>query len=105
MVKINCDTREFDELLLDVLIQACGIDDDKIDTACLSAYETACRYLVERGHLYTKGGRVYTLRKKEVALTDNDFLRRAEFEKSVAEFEKTSALMDKKLKDVIEHLR
>lgn len=60
MVKILCDTKEFDELLLDVLYQACGSQTFKgnkpigkatIDNQCLSAYEEACDYLTEKGYL------------------------------------------------------
>lgn len=45
MVKIICDTKEFDELLMDVLFQACGTTIDGVevyDNSCLSAYEDAC---------------------------------------------------------------
>jgi hypothetical protein len=75
MVKILCDTKEFDELLLDVINQACGIEDKsyngksrfsepQIDNQCLSAYEDACDYLVEKGYLTTLNGRIYTFKKR-----------------------------------------
>ena len=63
MVKIKVDTSEFDELLLEVLIQACGIEDDKIDNQCLSVYEEACDYLTEKGYLDTLNHRIYELKK------------------------------------------
>jgi len=66
MVKIRMDTHEFDELLLDVLIQACGNQEGEflIDNMCLSAYEDACSYLTERGYLKSKNGRIYILNKQ-----------------------------------------
>jgi len=76
MVKILCNTKEFDELLLDVLFQACGIQEEsghpfledgeeKIDNMCLSAYENACDYLTEQGYLITDNGRIYRLKKQK----------------------------------------
>lgn len=74
MVKILCNTKEFDELLFDVLYQACGnqtfkgnkpIGKAKIDNQCLSAYEDACDYLTENGYLKTKDGRIYTINKQD----------------------------------------
>lgn len=73
MVKILCDTKEFDELLLDVLFQSCGnqefkgnkpIGKPKIDNCCLKAYEEACDYLTAKGYLKTKNGRIYILEVK-----------------------------------------
>ena len=66
MVKIRIDTHEFDELLLDVLIQACGNQEGEflIDNMCLSVYEDACNYLTERGYLKSKNGRIYFLNKQ-----------------------------------------
>ena len=73
MVKILCNTKEFDELLLDVMIQACGNDCDNtligqqeflIDNMCLSTYEDACDYLTEQGYLVTDNGRIYRLKKQ-----------------------------------------
>ena len=67
-VKIICNTKEFDELLLDVLVQACGIQqkdkEPEIDNQCLSAYEDACDYLTEQGYLCTHNGRIYEFKKK-----------------------------------------
>lgn len=65
-----------DELLLDVLWQACGEDEDGlIDNRCLSSYEQACTYLCERGLLVPdskKSGRIYFLaRKKDLKSTIN----------------------------------
>ena len=66
MVKIKIDTSEFDELLLDVLIQALGNQkgDFVIDNMCLSVYEEACDYLTEKGYLRTDNGRIYRMRSK-----------------------------------------
>lgn len=73
MIKIIYATNEFDELLLDVLYQACGtqhfkgnkaVGKPKIDNCCLKAYEDACDYLTEKGYLKTKNGRIYTLIKQ-----------------------------------------
>jgi len=63
---MRIDTHEFDELLLDVLIQACGNQEGEfiIDNMCLSAYEDACDYLVDRGYLKSKNGRIYNLNKQ-----------------------------------------
>ena len=69
--KIIIDTKEYDELLLDVLWQSCGegsIDDEggeHIDNRCTSAYENACDYLVEQGYLTTTNGRIYKSTGKE----------------------------------------
>ena len=64
-MKIKIDTSEYDELLLDVLFQACGIEDGKIDNQCLSAYEEACDYLTEKGLITTQNGRIYTVKEKD----------------------------------------
>jgi hypothetical protein len=69
--KVIIDTHLIDELILDVLVQACGIDKlngediEEIDNMCLSAYEDACDYLTERGYLQTLNGRIYTINKKD----------------------------------------
>ena len=69
MVEIICDTKQFDELLLDVLNQACGLPDKElkpfIDNMCLSAYEEACDYLAVKGYLYTDNGRIYRFKVKD----------------------------------------
>ena len=69
MVKILCNTKEFDELLLDVMIQACGNQEGEfiIDNMCLSIYEDACDYLTEQGYLITDNGRIYRLKKQKEA--------------------------------------
>jgi hypothetical protein len=58
-----------DELLLDVLWQACGEDEDGlIDNRCLSSYEQACAYLCKKGLLVQdskKSGRIYFLERKK----------------------------------------
>ena len=68
MVKILVNTKEFDELLLDVIIQCCGSKEGEfvIDNMCLSTYEEACDYLTEKGYLTTLNGRIYKLKTKEV---------------------------------------
>lgn len=63
MIKIKIDTTEFDELLLDVLFQACASEDNTIDNQCLSAYEEACDYLESKG-LINGNGRIYKLKLK-----------------------------------------
>ena len=51
MPKIICNTKEYDELLLSVMIQCCGKDTDGdysvdvLDTSYVDAYEQACEYL------------------------------------------------------------
>ena len=76
MVKILCNTKEFDELLLDVMVQACGVQQEsndpliedgepEIDNMCISAYEDACDYLTEQGYLYTINGRIYKFKKQK----------------------------------------
>lgn len=63
--KVMINTELLDNMILDVLIQACGSGDiTEIDNQCLSAYEEACDYLTERGYLITNNGRIYTLTKK-----------------------------------------
>ena len=76
--KVIIDTHLIDELILDVLIQSCGImkegsltDINEIDNMCMSAYEDACDYLTERGYLQTLNGRIYTIKKKEVKQDEN----------------------------------
>ena len=70
--------KEFDELLLDVLNQACSVQEEsgnplieggepEIDNMCISAYayEEACRYLTKKGYLYAVNGRIYKFKKRE----------------------------------------
>jgi len=66
VVKIKIDTSEFDELLLDVLIQALGNKEGsfEMDNMCLSVYEEACDYLTEKGYLVTDNGRIYRMKPK-----------------------------------------
>lgn len=64
-MKIKVDTTEFDELLFDVLFQACGNNKGEIDNMCLSAYEGACDYLALKGYIRTKNGRIYEVVKNE----------------------------------------
>lgn len=56
-------TDEYDELLLDVLNQACGNREGKIDNQCLSAYEDACNYLKKKGLLFEVNSRIYNIIK------------------------------------------
>jgi hypothetical protein len=63
--KVIIDTHLLDELILDVLVQACGNQEGtEIDNHCLSAFEEACDYLTERGYLQSLNGRMYTIKKK-----------------------------------------
>ena len=50
-----------DELLLDVLNQACGDGKGEIDNRCLSAYEDACVYLEKEGILDEVNSRIYNI--------------------------------------------
>jgi hypothetical protein len=52
---------EQDELLLDVLNQACGDGKGEIDNQCLSAYEYACDYLKKKGILEEVNSRIYNI--------------------------------------------
>lgn len=63
------------EMLLDVLYQACAIQEESdnefiengepfIDKCCISAYEQACNLLTNKGYLRTKNGRIYFLTEK-----------------------------------------
>ena len=57
------------ELLLDVLWQSCGEDEDGLlDTRCISCYEETASYLCSEGLLKPvdrKRGRLYFLARKE----------------------------------------
>lgn len=58
------DGKEQDELLLNVLFQACGYSEnnkDMIDNEGLSVYEWACVYLEEKGYLRKKNDRIYII--------------------------------------------
>jgi len=58
---------ESDELLLDVLWQACGESEDGlIDNRALSAYENACIYLWNKGLIKKKNSRLYFLKKQDI---------------------------------------
>ena len=61
---------KFDELLLDVLNQACGDGDGEIDNQYLSAYEEACDYLKKKGVLEEVNSRIYNI-KDFVLMGDN----------------------------------
>ena len=50
-----------DELLLDVLNQACGDGNGEIDNQCLSAYEEACDYLKKKGILEEVNSRIFNI--------------------------------------------
>lgn len=68
MVELHRDMAEkllkgADELLLDVVYQACG-DADMIDNQCISAYEEACQYLESRGYLKKENDRSYQILRK-----------------------------------------
>lgn len=52
---------EADELLIDVLNQACGNGEGEIDNACTSAYEDACEYLAKKGLLEEVNMRIYNI--------------------------------------------
>ena len=56
--------QEVDEILLDVLFQACGEDNDMIDNRCTSAYEDACEYLAKEGLIIKVNDRMFKLLKE-----------------------------------------
>jgi hypothetical protein len=74
MICISCATKKaslcVNELLLDVLWQACGeATNGLLDTGSLSAYEEAAKYLCENGFLVPdseKSGRIFFLKEKQV---------------------------------------
>ena len=53
---------EYNELLLDVLFQSCGEENNKIDNRCTSAYEDACIYLEKAGLINIINSRLYGLK-------------------------------------------
>ncbi len=57
--QIKKELKESDELLLEVLNQACGDGDGEIDNQCLSIYEEACNYLKKKGLLEEVNSRIY----------------------------------------------
>lgn len=62
---LKAKVKELENMLLDVLLQATGNrEGTEIDTICLSAYEDACQYLAQKGHLKTVNGRIYKLVRK-----------------------------------------
>ena len=50
------------ELLLDSLIQSCGIEDNKIDNMCMNPYEEICTHLKTHGYLDKINDRIYILK-------------------------------------------
>jgi hypothetical protein len=52
---------ETDQILLDVLNQACGDGNGEIDNMCLSAYEDACEYLKKKGLLEEVNSRIFNI--------------------------------------------
>jgi hypothetical protein len=57
---------EQEELLLDLLWQACGIDvDGGIDNRCLSCYEEVCEYLFKKGLIEKGNDRIYFFKKDD----------------------------------------
>jgi len=59
---------EFNEILMDVLLECCGNYENYkviIDNSCLRSYEKACVYLEEQGYLVTRDGRIYKLKYEE----------------------------------------
>lgn len=68
--------KEIDELILDLLFQACGKfkSNNKdnipyIDNMCISTYQEACDYLTEKGYLKTLNGRIYNFNKSNKVKT------------------------------------
>jgi len=58
--KMIDDTNLIDEMILDILLQACE-NEGEIDNQCLKPYEEACDYLAEKGWIKTLNGRIYTV--------------------------------------------
>jgi hypothetical protein len=57
-------TYDVDEILMDVIIQAClNSYDFIIDTGCISTYQLACEYLESQGYLEKVNYRIYKIRK------------------------------------------
>lgn len=66
VLEVRVDVSEINDLLLDVLFQACGtqfMERQEIDTQCLKSYEDACDYLTNQGYLTTLDGRIYRVKK------------------------------------------
>ena len=57
------EIEEVDDLLLDVLNQACGDDEGlgEIDNQCISVYEEASNYLKNKGALIEINSRIYNI--------------------------------------------
>jgi hypothetical protein len=65
LINVKIDTSKFDRLLLDVLLQSCGGENNnEIDNRCISVYEEACDYLAEQGYIQTINMRIYNLTKR-----------------------------------------
>lgn len=61
---ITINSSKLDMLLLDILMQCCSFENsNQIDNMCISVYEEACDYLVDKGYLKTKNGRIYEVIK------------------------------------------
>jgi len=61
--KLRKAKQEVNDLLLDVLNQACGDGKGKIDNMCLSAYEDACDYLKKEGLLEEVNSRIFNIKQ------------------------------------------
>lgn len=62
--KVKIDTVQIDTIIFDMVWDYCSDSKHDIDTCCNSVYENACDYLVTKGYLRTKDGRVYRLTAK-----------------------------------------
>jgi len=60
-----------DELLFEVIIQACSERDRTITHKMLSAYEDACEYLVKKGYLIKVRYGHYRINEKRLKSGDN----------------------------------
>lgn len=56
---------ECDELLLDVLNQACGDGEGEIDNRCMSSYEDACEYLKKKKILHEVNSRIFNINEEK----------------------------------------
>ena len=71
--KVIIDTHLIDEIILNLLLQSCGNNDEtEIDNQCMSAYEDACDYLTERGYLTSLNGRIYKIKEQSPKIAGSE---------------------------------
>jgi len=72
-IALKKQAEEHNELLLDVLAQACLGKDNIIDNMCISAYEDACDYLEEKGLLTKINSRSYKIEQSTAEVKNEDY--------------------------------